>query len=95
MSRDLTRSPQRDVAFHVRDYEDRKMLRERAIPTPYRGASARANLMSRRYLMSLMTLNIGRYNAMIMPPMQTPITTISNGSISDVIALTVASTSWS
>ena len=40
--------------------------------------------------MRLITLNIGRYKAMIMPPMQTPITTIRSGSINDVNALTVA-----
>ena len=48
-----------------------------------------------RYWISLMMLNIGRYRAITMPPTHTPITTISNGSISEVRASTVASTSAS
>jgi len=47
------------------------------------------------YLISLMMLNIGRYSEMIIPPTHTPITTISSGSINEVNASTVASTSWS
>ena len=50
---------------------------------------------SAAYLMSLMMLNIGKYSEMIMPPTHTPITTINKGSMSDVSASTVASTSWS
>ena len=45
------------------------------------------------YLIRLMTLNIGRYNAMIIPPITTPMITIRIGSINDVRASTVASTS--
>ncbi len=47
------------------------------------------------HLMSLMMLNIGRYSEITMPPTAAPMTTIKRGSMSDVNASTVASTSWS
>ena len=50
---------------------------------------------AKSYWTRLMRLNIGMYSATTMPPTANPITTIRRGSISDVSASTVASTSWS
>jgi hypothetical protein len=61
----------------------------------HQSRGARTLRVAQAHLMSLMMLNIGRYSEMIMPPTHTPITTINKGSMSDVIASTVASTSWS
>ena len=41
------------------------------------------------------TLKIGMYRAMIMPPITTPMQAIIRGSIREVSASVVASTSWS
>jgi hypothetical protein len=47
------------------------------------------------YLISLMMLNIGMYRATTAAPTNPPMIAIRIGSISDVSASTVASTSWS
>ena len=66
----------------------------KGVPGGYVAASA-VGLGPRFYLMRLMMLNMGMYSDTTMPPTATPITAIKTGSMSDVSASTVASTSWS
>ena len=57
------------------------------------GTARRSRRIPVTYSISSKMRNIGRYIAMMMPPTMPPTTTIISGSIIEVSALTVASTS--
>ena len=62
---------------------------------PPRGCAASGGAPFYSYWIRLAMLNIGKYREIRMPPTTTPITTMSIGSMSDVSAFTVSSTSVS